>query len=73
MIADGEPKMQLCGELLSERFTKTLKQTPIPQGVILPQTEKLTSKTHCLSHQMKLDGDKVELVNQTILLEPDFC
>ena len=47
------------GKLLSERFTETLARTPIPSGVILSETEKLTSKTHCLSHQMKLDGDNI--------------
>ena len=64
MVSDGEPKMQKFGKLLSERFTETLARTPIPSGVILSEIEKLTSKTHCLSHQMKLDGDKNELVNQ---------
>lgn len=64
MVSDGEPKMQCFGKLLSERFTETLARTRIPSGVILPETEKLTSKTHCLSHQMKLDGVKTELVNQ---------
>ena len=62
MISDGEPKMQKLGTLLAERFTETLKKTRIPRGVILPRTEKLTSKTHCLSHQMKLNGVSDELV-----------
>ena len=65
MISDGEPKMLKFGTLLSERFTETLNRTRIPSGVILPKTEKLTSKTHCLSHQMKLDAVKNDLVNQT--------
>ena len=72
MISDGEPKMLSLGKLISERFTKILNRTPIPPGVILPETEKLTSRTHCLSHQMKLDGDKDELVQYIFVLHLTF-
>ena len=54
--------MKKMGEvLIPQRFKRIFNRTRIP-GVILPEPK--TSWTHCLSHQLALDGKKDDLVHQ---------